>query len=114
MTDEHSCDVRTGVVHDPERGDVFAIGGDIDLASASKVVSAAAPVLARPGNDPVLLDLGEVTFLDSTGVGCLLEIRSQALAAGRETRIVATSAQVDRVLALAGLADVFSSAEQDA
>lgn len=94
---------------DPDDRDVLAVEGDIDLANAQKLVAAAAPLLAADDRSPVLLDLAGVTFLDSTGIGALLEVRNQALVAERHTEIVAMSGAVERVLELAGLSHLFGA-----
>lgn len=99
---------RADLRPDADDRDVLAIEGDIDLATAQHLVEAATPLLSQEGDRPLLLDLAGVTFLDSTGIGALLELRNQALVRERDTEIVAMSGLVERVLELAGLSDLFT------
>ncbi|GAC1439636.1 MAG: hypothetical protein NVSMB51_17810 [Solirubrobacteraceae bacterium] len=72
--------------------------GEIDLATTAELDAALAGVEAR-GAAPIELDLGAVTFIDSTGIHLLLR------ACGRSPglRIVALSAQVQRLIMLSGI-----------
>lgn len=93
--------------------DVLVVTGDVDLATAPELV-AAADLLSRSEPDGALrLDLSGVTFLDSTGIGALLEIRRAAASAGTEVLVVGRSAAVDRVFAVAGITDLFAPGSSD-
>lgn len=86
--------------------DLLAVSGDVDLATAPELV-AAAEELSASGEGPIRLDLSRVSFLDSTGISALLEIRRTAAEAGRDVVVVERSAVVDRVFAVAGITDLF-------
>ena len=92
---------------DPTGQDVLVVTGDVDLATAHDFVAAAEALTARLSG-PLRLDLSGVTFLDSTGISALLEIRRAATAAGTDVVVLGQSTTVSRVLALAGIADLFS------
>ena len=87
--------------------DRLVVSGDVDLATAHEFVAAADACLASGAGGPLLLDLSDVTFIDSTGISALLEIRRAATNAGTDVVVVRQSAVVDRVLALAGITDLF-------
>jgi anti-sigma B factor antagonist len=53
------------------------------------------------------LDLADITFLDSSGVSVLVELRNQAQERGIDVEIVAVSRRVARVLTIVGLAESF-------
>lgn len=53
----------------------------------------------------LIIDLGGLTFLDSTGLGRLLAARRRAARAGRRLVVVRGSRTVDRMLMPAGLDD---------
>lgn len=93
--------------------DVLVVTGDVDLATAHELVAAAESWVASGVTGSVRLDLSGVTFLDSTGVSALLEIRRSAEAAGNEVVVVEQSSPVDRVLALAGIADLFAPGSEE-
>lgn len=94
--------------------DVLVITGDVDLATAHEFVAAADAWTASGRSGPVRLDLSGVTFLDSTGISALLEIRRAAASVGTEVVVVGQSAAVDRVLAVAGITDLFAARPGDA
>lgn len=103
------ADLRLG----PDGSEVLAVAGDIDLATAHKLVEAATPHLTASPT-PFRVDLSGVTFLDSTGIGALLEIRTAALAVGRSVEVVSMAHSVERVLALSGLDEVFAPSDEPA
>lgn len=94
--------------------DVLVVTGDVDLATAHDLVAAAEAWVASGVGGPVRLDLSGVTFLDSTGVSALLEIRRSASNAGNQVIVVGQSSPVDRVLALAGISDLFAPGSAEA
>lgn len=87
--------------------DVLVVTGDVDLATAHEFVAAADAWTTSGAEGPIRLDLSGVTFLDSTGISALLDIRRLAESAGVGVVVVGQSAAVDRVLALAGITDLF-------
>ena len=52
------------------------------------------------------IDAGAATFLASSGIGLLLRVRDSSAASGRGAVLRAASPQVDRTLALVGMADI--------
>src|SRR5919107_116690 len=50
--------------------EVFAARGEIDISTATRFVDALRPTL-RQGSGDVVIDLADVTFMDSTGVHLL-------------------------------------------
>src|SRR5262245_46655749 len=75
-----------------------ALSGELDMAASFRVESELERLLAAPGIDNVVLDLAEISFLDSAGLGALLSIREQATRLGRDMRIDRMSESVKRVL----------------
>jgi anti-sigma B factor antagonist len=87
---------------------VITVTGDVDLASVREAPLTAA-LTAYRCDEPVdvVLDLGGVTFLDSSGVSWLMAVRSAAALADRRVRVRASSPAVDKVLDMAGLRRYF-------
>jgi anti-sigma B factor antagonist len=54
----------------------LAISGDLDLATADELLHTATAALTDHASDDLVLDLSEVTFIDSTGLGALVAIRN--------------------------------------
>ena len=81
--------------------------GELDLVGAPRLLQA----LPDEGDAPVVLDLGAVQFMDSSGLRSLLEARQACVDAGREFAIARPSDAVTRVLELVDLAREFEVVE---
>jgi anti-sigma B factor antagonist len=84
---------------------VVTVNGEIDLETSDELTA----VLA--GLDPagnVSLDLGAVTYIDSTGLRALLTARDTAHDAGRSLQVSATSHIVARLLEITGARDLLA------
>jgi anti-anti-sigma factor len=97
--------------HGPET--VIAIAGEVDLETADDVRSVGVLAVHAPTVSTVVLDLSAVTFLDSSGIGALMDVRNAGTTVGVEVRIDSAPDRVARVLAIAGLADMFGITEAD-
>ena len=56
--------------------------------------------------EQLVVDLGEVTFVDSTGMGLVLEVHDRSRSEGFKLRLLRGPDEVQRVFELAGVADV--------
>jgi anti-sigma B factor antagonist len=83
-----------------------AVAGDLDMAAAFKLESAVEPALAAGDVAAVVVDLADVQFVDSAGLGALLAIRERAQDLGIDVTFARTSDPVRRILSLTGLTDV--------
>lgn len=82
-------------------GIVVALEGEMDLANADALSRALTAVLeARPSK--VTVDLAKLSFLDSSGVRCLVIALQAASAVGSEFVVRRPSGAVLRVLAITG------------
>ncbi|WNM40754.1 STAS domain-containing protein [Micromonospora halotolerans] len=72
--------------------------GDLDMAGAPAFDRALDAVLDRPDLVEILVDLGAVTFLDSTGVAALLRGAAEAVGRGATLRVTDPQPPVARVL----------------
>jgi anti-sigma B factor antagonist len=84
---------------------VLTVSGSVDLASQSALLAKGQELLARDGLTAVALDLAEVSFLDSTGIGALVELSRDAEDQDVDFAIRNPSARVTRVLEVTGLRD---------
>jgi anti-sigma B factor antagonist len=89
-------------VSSADDGLVIALAGELDLASLPAVAGPMDDVLSRPAQ-PVVLDLGGLTFLDSSGVALLVRIANHF----GQVRTRAATAPVRRVIEVLGLAERF-------
>jgi len=85
---------------------VLALSGDVDLASASDLRML---LVELGGSAPafVVLDLAELEFIDSTGLGVLVGALRGLRAAGGDLRIAGARAGIARVLSVTELNRVF-------
>lgn len=96
---------------------VLRLAGEVDLAAAPAVrdrLSALAQGLvgrAQEGPAAVVLDLGQVTFIDSTGLSMLVAAHGRFSETGAELRVASLPARVRRVLELTGLDGLLSTYE---
>jgi anti-sigma B factor antagonist len=85
----------------------LTVAGELDLATAGVLREAAAAQLRSGELRELVLDLGGVTFLDSSGLGALLQVRGDLLSAGSSLAIDAVASGTARIIAIAGLAETF-------
>ena len=84
---------------------LICVAGELDLATAPKLSAAAKDALEQ-NPERVVFDLGELRFMDSSGLRVLLEVASSVPVSVREAsapvRRVIESTGVDSVLRLEG------------
>jgi anti-anti-sigma factor len=83
----------------------LVLGGELDMSARFQAEQALDALLAEP-LEQLVVDLGEVTFVDSTGMGLVLEVHDRARTEGFKLRILRGPKDVQRVFELAGVADV--------
>lgn len=83
----------------------LVLGGELDMSARFQAEQALDELLATPV-EQLVVDLGEVTFLDSTGMGLVLEVNDRARSEGFRLRLLRGPEEVQRVFELAGVADV--------
>jgi anti-sigma B factor antagonist len=76
--------------------------GDVDLGSAPQLRSALSPLLDG-GNPRLLLDLSGVGFMDSTGVGVMVNALNRVKEKGGAIAFCGVTPRVHRILQIAGL-----------
>jgi len=85
---------------------VLAVAGELDLATSPTLEEQLELVSA--GSDaagPLILDLTELEFMDSTGLSVLVRAHQQAQNAGRRFGVIRGRRQVQRLLSLTGVAE---------
>lgn len=81
---------------------VFALRGEIDLANFADVEDTLGRAIDE-SRDDLVVDCGELTFMDSSGVAVLCRAQERMRAEGRTMRITHTNATTHRLLELLGL-----------
>jgi anti-sigma B factor antagonist len=83
----------------------LVLGGELDMTARFQAEQALDALLAEPV-EQLVVDLGEVTFVDSTGMGFVLELHDRARREAFRLRLLRGPDEVQRVFELAGVADV--------
>jgi anti-sigma B factor antagonist len=82
---------------------VVAARGEIDLATAAMLAETIAQALDAPDPQPVVVDLAEVRFCDSSGIRVLVHGRRLADERGLSYRVVGATGVVLDVLEVTGV-----------
>ena len=86
---------------------IVTASGEIDLSNVGELRSAATD--AAEDCDRLRLDLSGIEFIDSTGLGCLLELRSTLRARNVTLEIVAGEGPVRQAVEITGLAELLAT-----
>jgi anti-sigma B factor antagonist len=86
---------------------LLVLHGELDLGNESQLHDVVMAQLAAHDPTKLRLDLADISFLDSSGINALLDIRKYAASHGIGVEIVAVSHRVARILTIVGLADSF-------
>ena len=94
----------------PERDGaiVYKLRGSLDLETAPSL-RAALTQAADEGKNDIIVDLTQLEFLDSTGLGALIGAHRRALEHGGRLRLIVAPGTIERLLNITGLIDVFAA-----
>lgn len=101
MVEHMKIEVREG-----DDGPTVALAGELDLASAPVLREVAEPAIDE--GRPIVIDLRELTFIDSTGLGAIAGLERRARDAGVRFSLVEGPANIQRVFEVSGTLDVFA------
>jgi anti-anti-sigma factor len=90
------------------RGDGLCVvrpEGELDLAAVEEFIDIVRGSLDRCTS--VEIDLGAITFIDSSGLGALVRLRKEAEAKGASLYLTKVNSATDRLLRITGLIDFF-------
>jgi anti-anti-sigma factor len=86
-------------------GCVLHVGGEFDLAVVDEFLEWALPRVEDL--EVIEIDLGAVSFIDSSGLGALVRVRNEAVAKGKTLSLVNPGHATLRLLELTGLQHAF-------
>ena len=89
---------------------VLALRGELDVATVPRLADPLRDVIAA-GKTAVVIDLGELTFLDSTGLMVLLNGLRRVVRQGGNLAIVCTNPTVLRLFDITGTKTTFTVVE---
>jgi anti-sigma B factor antagonist len=95
--------------HRPAPGQmVIEVGGEVDMLTSPQLRAIVLEQFEQgSGTELVVLGMDGVTFLGTSGLAVLIEVREAAHAAGVELRLACTARRVLRPLSIAGLVPLF-------
>lgn len=102
--DDHRVTIESGDA--PGGGVAVRLAGDLDLTTADDARSRLEAIIAEAGGD-VVLDLGGLGFIDSTGLGALVAVQNRAAEVPVAVRLTGVSNQVRRVMEITRLDELF-------
>ncbi|MGE5379831.1 MAG: anti-sigma factor antagonist [Methylocystaceae bacterium] len=85
---------------------IVKLSGDIDISVADGLRAQIDGEYMQQGVHHLLLDLSEVEFMDSTGLGLILGRYKKVTAAGGHTYIVRPRARVKQLLEMSGVSNL--------
>lgn len=89
--------------HTDDSGVTLAVAGEIDLATVDRFASAMTELLAGGQLTRLVVDLDQVTFMDSSGVAALVAASRLAADTGAGFMIVNCRDTIRRVLEITGV-----------
>jgi len=93
--------IFSATAHERDGARVIAVAGEFDLGGATAFREARFEAFGDDG--PVIVDLTDCTFIDSTGIACVIRTFERADRTGRPFALVASVFHVRRVLELVGI-----------
>ena len=103
--DELSIDLKT---EDAGETLVFKLRGSLDIATAP-TVRAALSEATEKGSHHLIVDLTQLEFLDSTGLGVLVGAHRRAAEGDGSFRLIVSDGPILRLLNITGLVSVFAA-----
>jgi anti-anti-sigma factor len=97
-----------------QQGDLIVVApeGEIDMANAALFREVLRQVVERKNGGRIVVDMRDVTFLDSSGLGMLVAAQRAATVKGIELRLADPNPIVRMTLEVANLADLLIGVEQ--
>jgi anti-sigma B factor antagonist len=93
------------------RVSVVALRGELDIAGAIDLRNHLRAA-SKASNDRLILDLSELTFIDSTGLAILVEYHAKTQASGGRLILAGVQPPVARVLGISGLNGRLNTSER--
>jgi anti-anti-sigma factor len=90
------------------------LAGELDIATIPQLRQAALDQLASGSCRQLTIDLAELTFLDSSALGALVELRKAATSYDATMRLDGVQPGAARIITIAGLAEDFGLPPSDA
>lgn len=80
--------------------------GEVDVSNADVLRTAVSALIERDGIERVEVDLAEVPYIDSTGIGVLVGAKHRAAEVGKSMRAVNAQPNVARIFGMLGVDEI--------
>lgn len=86
--------------------DGVAISGEVDIYSINEFKE---PIraLIEAGKKTLYLDFSDMEYIDSTGIGVLIELRQQSMAGDQEIILVNPKRSINKLFSMTGVDKIF-------
>jgi anti-anti-sigma factor len=95
-------------IHDDADTRVVVLAGELDLAATDAMRQAGTTAIREETVRRLVVDLSGVSFIDSSAIGALIEVRRAGQALGKDTVLRHPSERVQKVLWIASLDTMFT------
>ena len=92
---------------------VVAVAGELDMETAAELRPCLETAL-EAGDGHVVVDLGDVTFIDSSGIALLVAVRRAAIDGGRRLELLNIGPRALAVFELTGVTDTLVAGDRSA
>ncbi len=100
-------DFEVSIAEHAEGYSVVSVRGEMDLHTAPRFQYAVERAVENEGVGAVVVDLGDVTFMDSTALSALMRSKETLGQQGVSLRLAAPSRAVERIFSVTGFQDYF-------
>jgi anti-sigma B factor antagonist len=80
---------------------IIELIGELDMGTVPQVEGRLRQALEA--NDGVILDLSDLSFIDSTGIGLLIDAHQATEGSGKLHTVISPNSQIERVFRIAGI-----------
>jgi anti-sigma B factor antagonist len=105
--------VELTVLADANGCTTLLVSGEVDMAGSEELRMAGVAAIQTHDHHTLKIDLSQVAFLDSTGLGALIHLRNTTNEEPGALVLIDPSEPVRRLLALTRLNEVFAISERD-
>jgi anti-sigma B factor antagonist len=90
----------------------IGLTGEIDLSASPELFVHTTTLLGNEALTTIVVDLSDASFIDATGIGAIIFLKTRAEAAGRTVRVVGAHGQIARVFELLHLGDFLAGSRE--
>lgn len=87
---------------------VLFVGGEVDAFAASQLKDKLLPLIQGATGKTISLDVAEVAYMDSTGVGVIIGALKACKSTGNRLMLKNVPPRIERLFKITGLAEVIS------